>query len=159
VEDLPFLKSVYASTRADELALTGWDEAQKDAFIQIQFEAQHRYYHDQFPDADYAIVSAHGRDIGRWYVAREPDVFRVLDVALLPQWRGAGYGTALMESLLADAAHNGRCIELHVEANNRALHWYRRLGFEEIEVVGIYLRMRRGASPETLTVAEQASAA
>ncbi|MBL8252187.1 MAG: GNAT family N-acetyltransferase, partial [Candidatus Competibacter sp.] len=43
-EDCDFLFRVYASTRAEELALTGWDETQKQAFLAQQFEAQHHHY-------------------------------------------------------------------------------------------------------------------
>ena len=50
-EDEAFLYRVYASTRADELAPLGWDEAQQTAFLRMQFAAQHQYYHAQFPNA------------------------------------------------------------------------------------------------------------
>jgi hypothetical protein len=39
--DLPFLGRLYASTRLEELAVTGWPQEQIDAFLAQQFEAQH----------------------------------------------------------------------------------------------------------------------
>jgi ribosomal protein S18 acetylase RimI-like enzyme len=141
-DDADFLLHVYAATRADELALTGWDDSQKQAFLRMQFQTQRRYYHEQFPRADYFIVVATGMDVGRWYVDRAPGVMRILDVALLPAWRGKGLGSELMAGLLTEAARTGSAVELHVEANNRALDWYRRLGFEEVGDAGIYRRMR-----------------
>jgi hypothetical protein len=42
-DDLEFLCELYASTRADELALlVDWSEERKRAFLRQQFEAQHR---------------------------------------------------------------------------------------------------------------------
>src|SRR5262247_3015820 len=43
-EDEPFLMEVYGSTRAEELALTGWDEQQRGAFLKMQLDAQHVHY-------------------------------------------------------------------------------------------------------------------
>jgi hypothetical protein len=35
VQDQEFLSRVYAGTRAEELALTNWDEKQKSSFLQM----------------------------------------------------------------------------------------------------------------------------
>ena len=56
-DDLEFLFRVYASTRAAEMAVVPWDEAQKEAFLRMQFAAQDSYYHANFPSA-YALVYA-----------------------------------------------------------------------------------------------------
>ena len=39
-DDEAFLYRVYASTREEELAPLGWNEAQKTAFLRMQFTAQ-----------------------------------------------------------------------------------------------------------------------
>jgi hypothetical protein len=49
--DMQFLYRVYAETRTEELAITGWNEAQQQAFLAMQFEAQHRYYQQNYADA------------------------------------------------------------------------------------------------------------
>src|SRR5437588_12635383 len=51
-EDEAFLLDVYGSTRLDELALTNWDQTQKDAFVRMQFTAQQRHYSQQSPTAE-----------------------------------------------------------------------------------------------------------
>src|SRR4051812_19114238 len=51
--DLSFLYKVYASTRAQEMALVPWSDAQKQAFVRMQFEAQHKYYREQFTTASF----------------------------------------------------------------------------------------------------------
>ncbi len=140
--DRAFLYRVYAGTRADEMALLDWDLVQKEAFLRQQFEAQHRYYREQFRAARFDIIEQGGRDIGRLYVDRRDDELRIIDIALLPEARGAGAGGALMRDLLDEATAAGLPITIHVERMNRALRLYRRLGFVEIEDQGVYLLMR-----------------
>ncbi|WP_157276834.1 hypothetical protein [Paenibacillus sp. Soil766] len=41
-EDESFLYEVYASTRVEELALTGWLEHEVDKFLRMQYEIQQR---------------------------------------------------------------------------------------------------------------------
>jgi ribosomal protein S18 acetylase RimI-like enzyme len=130
--DEEHLYRVYASTREEELAPLGWAEDQREAFLRMQFTAQDRYYRAQFPDADYQVVLAGERAAGRLYVDRRPDEIRVLDIALLPEHRGGGIGSALLRDLFAEARTRGTPVRLHVERSNPALRLYRRLGFEPI---------------------------
>lgn len=157
--DAAFLLRLYSGTRAEEVAATGWDEAQQRAFLAMQFQAQHQYYHQQFPDAEYAVVMVEGQAVGRWYVQRDPQVLRVLDISLLPEWRGRGLGGELMAGLLAEARREGVAVELHVECNNPALRWYQRLGFREVEDAGIYRRMRWSAAARAAAVGQPVAVA
>jgi hypothetical protein len=102
--DLPFLERVYASTRHEELASTGWSSEQKAAFLKMQFELQHPYYRSHFPDCCFDIVRASGSDIGRRYVNWADDSLNIIDLALLPEWCGRGIGTAMLEQLQNEAA-------------------------------------------------------
>ena len=42
--DREFLYQDDASTREEELEVTGWDDVQKATFLQMQFDAQHTFY-------------------------------------------------------------------------------------------------------------------
>ncbi len=149
--DEDFLYAVYASTRQDELAPLDWDEAQKTAFLRMQFLAQHTYYQEQFSDAAFEIVLLDGRAIGRLYVARREDEIRLIDLALLPEHRNAGIGTLLLKELLAEAAEARKPVRIHVERFNPALRLYTRLGFRPIADRGAYwfLEWAAGAQPNT----------
>jgi GNAT superfamily N-acetyltransferase len=140
-EDEKFLFEVYASTRLDELAALGWSEAQREAFLRIQFRAQHQSYLAQFPMADFAIILRHGRPIGRLYIERRTDEIRGIDIALLPDYRRAGIGTAILQDLVAEATRHGTPFRIHVEKFNRAQRLYNRLGFTILEDDGVYLFM------------------
>jgi ribosomal protein S18 acetylase RimI-like enzyme len=140
-EDEAFLYQVYASTRADELALVDWDEAQKEAFLKMQFNAQHQEYQRNYPDADFLIILLNDQPIGRLYIDRGEDEVRLIDIALLPEYRNGGIGTAILKDIQAEAANVGKSVTIHVEMFNPALRLYERLGFRKLEDRGVYYFM------------------
>jgi ribosomal protein S18 acetylase RimI-like enzyme len=141
--DAEFLYRVYASTRYEELAPTGWTIEQQEAFLRSQFAAQDAHYRQHYPAARFDIVHAWGERVGRLYVERRSDEIRVLDIALFPQFRRRGLGCALLVSLIDEASALGQRVSLYVERNNPALNLYRQLGFVPIDAHGIYLLMYR----------------
>jgi len=136
--DAVFLFSVYASTRAEELAQTGWDAAQKESFLRMQFEAQRRCYDNDYPGAEFLIILVDGEAAGRLYVHRRETEIRVVDIALLPEFRGGGIGTGLLSGLLEEGARTKRRVSIHVEVFNPALRLYERLGFQQVSSTGVY---------------------
>jgi ribosomal protein S18 acetylase RimI-like enzyme len=140
-EDEGFLFQVYASTRLDELAALGWSAVQREAFLRMQFRAQQQSYLAQFPKADFTIILYDEYPIGRLYIERRAHEVRGIDIALLPEYRQAGIGTAILQGLLAEAARDGKPFRIHVEKLNRAQRLYERLGFTTIEDDGAYRAM------------------
>jgi GNAT superfamily N-acetyltransferase len=138
-EDEQFLRAVYASTRAEELARVPWTDEQKRAFTDMQFAAQDADYRRNYPDAQYSIVEVHGVPAGRLYVDRCSKEIRIIDIALLPEHRRAGIGTSLLRALQDEARAAGKTLTIHVEKFNPARSLYHRLGFEQIEDKGVYL--------------------
>ena len=141
--DEPFLRALYRSTREPELDLTGWEEAQKQAFADSQFALQDHHYREHYRGAAFLVIERAGEPIGRLYLYAMPNEVRVMDVALIDAARNRGLGTAIMEAVLADAARDGAAVTLHVESFNRARTLYDRLGFREEAVDGVHVRMRR----------------
>lgn len=140
--DLPFLQQVYASTRAEELAVLPWTDAQKAAFLSQQFNAQHADYQRNYPGAEWLVVTLAGDAIGRLYVERNGREHSIIDIALLPKHRDHGLGSAIMGDLMDEAAAAGKPLTIYVEKFNPALRLYRRLGFQTIEDKGVYELMR-----------------
>src|SRR5205085_639943 len=68
-EDDEFLVRVYASVREQELALTGWSAAQRDAFVRMQFGAQQQHYRTHYPTGVHQIILLDGQPVGRLYWA------------------------------------------------------------------------------------------
>ena len=139
--DHDLLLRVYASTREEELAPVPWTAEQKAAFVRSQFEAQHSHYHQHYDDARFDVIMVAGVPAGRLYVHRGPADIRLMDIALLPEHRRTGVGTALLESLISEARAAKKSLSIHVEQFNPALQLYVRLGFAPVKQVGIYLLM------------------
>lgn len=149
--DEPFLSRLYASTRAEEMQqVVQWSEQQKKDFLEMQFQAQHKFYTEQFSDAELLIVRCRGKSIGRLYTDDRDDEIRLIDIALLPENRRHGVGGALLRKILQRGREAGKAVRIHVEKNNPALSLYHRLGFESIEDQGVYYLMQW--TPENLRV-------
>lgn len=145
--DLPFLSRLYGSTRTEELAATPWSDAQKAAFLQQQFAAQHTHYQTHYTGTDFLVIKRDGVEIGRLYLARWEREHRIVDIAFLPEHRRQGLGEALLRDLLDEAARAGKAVSIHVEKFNPAMGLYRRLGFAAAADAGAYDLMRwQGAS-------------
>ena len=145
-DDIPFLRHLYATTRAEELAATGWSDAQKLAFTDSQFGWQRHHYRTHYPGTEWGVLEDHGTPMGRLYLQRRITTYLVIDIALLPAWRGRGLGTALMKWVCTQARAAGKSVTVTVEKFNRAQTLYRRLGFREISEGDVYWEMEwRGA--------------
>lgn len=136
--DLPFVAALYASTRAEEVAATGWPPEMQAAFLQQQHQAQHAHYRRHYADAAWLIIQHHGTDAGRLYLDHGADDLGVIDISLVPAARGQGIGGAVLRDVLAMAAGSGRAVGIHVEKNNPARRLYDRLGFAMAEDKGVY---------------------
>lgn len=144
--DDSFLAGVYASTRAEELAVTGWSDEEKAVFCRGQFDAQSAHYRENYPGALLQVIEKEGVPIGRLYVAHWEREVRIMDIALLPEHRGSGLGTKLLRELQGEACSAGKTLTIHVERFNPALKLYERLGFQMVEDKGVYLLMSWGGS-------------
>lgn len=129
--DAAFLRALYGSTRAEEMALVPWPAPMKAAFLDDQFRLQTVHFAQFHPLADYLIVEEAGQPIGRLYLDRRPDGFLVIDIAFLPHRRGGGLGAELLRHAHRRARRAGaRRLWLHVSIlNPRAQRLYERLGF------------------------------
>jgi ribosomal protein S18 acetylase RimI-like enzyme len=142
-DDRAFLVELYASVREAELAHVPWDEAARRAFVEQQYAAQDAHYRGNYPGATLDVIEIDGERAGRFFVHRGPSDIRIMDIALLPAFRGRGIGTGLLGTLIAEAEGSARTLSIHVEANNPARALYDRLGFRRAGDVGIYVSMQR----------------
>jgi len=146
-DDDAFLLKVYGSSRAEELAAVPWTDAQREAFLQMQLNAQHHHYRQLYPQCDFLIILDGESEIGRLYAARLKDQLRIIDITILPEERGRGLGTSILRDLMTEAAAMGKPLRIYVESFNPSLRLFERLGFSKIEEEGIHLLMewREGA--------------
>jgi ribosomal protein S18 acetylase RimI-like enzyme len=140
--DDALMRDVFASTRARELELLAVDDGARAALLEMQFAAQSNAYRAQFPAASVDVVLAGGEPAGRLYVNRGADAIHLVDIALLPAYRGRGLGTRLLTRLIEEARGSSRPVTLSVERGNPARRLYERLGFRVSDAGEVYLSMR-----------------
>jgi ribosomal protein S18 acetylase RimI-like enzyme len=147
--DLPFLFNLYCDIRGPEVSAWGWDVAQREAFLRMQFEAQRRSYQAAYPEAIHDIVCCGGADIGRRLVAHTNEAKHIVDIALLSTHRNRGIGTGLIREVMDDCAAAGTILSLQVQRGNPAQRLYRKMGFRETDADPMYIQMawRPGADP------------
>jgi GNAT superfamily N-acetyltransferase len=139
-QDEDFLFELYASTRHEELEAWGWPPEMREAFLKMQFKAsqgQHRAY----PEAEFQVVLLDGAKAGRLIVNRTRAELQLVDMALLPQHRNAGIGTALLQRLFGEAAATGLPLRLQTARGSRAARLYQRLGFVQTGATELHLEM------------------
>lgn len=142
VDDLLWLRDLYASTRAEEMAPVPWPEGTKRSFLDQQFALQHAHYIAHYGDADFLALEHDGRPAGRYYLQRTAPSHLIVDICLFPALRGSGVGAALIRASQVEAAALGFGMHLSVACDNtRAQQLYQRLGFMVAGEQGPYIAM------------------
>lgn len=141
-DDLPFVAELYASTRREEVAATGWPPEVQEAFLRQQHEAQRSHYSIHYADAEWLIIEREGEPIGRLYLHEGAEDLLIVDISLVPHCRGQGIGGAILRDTLALGRERAKAVTIHVEKFNPARRLYLRLGFSVVDDVGVYELMR-----------------
>ena len=140
--DYDIMRRLYASTREAEMAHFPFDAAQKRAFLDQQFAAQFEHYGIHYPTCERNVIERDGVAVGRLWIDEWRDQIRLVDIALVPECRGAGIGSTLLRQVMDRGAAASKPVTIHVESFNPALRLYGRLGFEHVDTNGVYFLMR-----------------
>lgn len=127
--DEVFLAALYRSTR-DDLAPLAADEAMLAQLLALQHQAQVQGTRAMFPQAEHFLIARDGVPIGRLVLDRNAARIHVVDLALLPEARGHGWGGAVLCALQQLARDSALPLTLSVSvANTGARRLYGRHGF------------------------------
>lgn len=142
-DDQEFQFQLYSSTRQAEVAAFGWNSAQQEAFLRMQFTAQQNWYKAAYPQATWEIIELDQAPVGRMIVLRGGEFFALVDIALLSEHRGRGIGGGLVREVLAQAQEANVSVRLQVLKTNPAARLYQRLGFVTTGEDEMYLQMEK----------------
>jgi hypothetical protein len=140
--DKSFLVELYAATRAEEMAAVPWSDEQKQAFLQMQSEAQNLYYREIYPNASFNIIKSNDESIGRFYFAELADEFRIIDLAFLSQHFDKDTFIKLIRKVLQKGETSGKAVQIYLESFNPLAEIFTDLGFQKIGQHGIYFLWR-----------------
>ncbi len=127
-EDEEFLRHLFNET---EQSLQALPLELREALMEMQYRGREMTYSAQYPEAESWILCLQdGTAAGRHLVARQPNGFHEIDLAVLPEYQGRGLGTFALEQLQRRARAEGVGVTLNVAKANQAERLYTRLGFE-----------------------------
>ncbi|MBF0371094.1 MAG: GNAT family N-acetyltransferase [Magnetococcales bacterium] len=152
--DTPFLREMFGDTRALEVTYLEGSEADKQAFLDLQFALQSRSYWKNNPDGRFDIILLGETPIGRLYVNRSPYNIHIIDITLHNRYQRQGIGSRILKSLQNEAGAFQGSLSIMVEDFNPAVKLYERLGFGAVETHGVHIQMRwpsRNAEPTPVT--------
>lgn len=140
--DVPFLISLYGSTREDELAQAGnLTLEQKSAFVEMQYLTQSQYFQGKYPSASFDLLLDDSGPIGRRYLDRQKEVIHIIDLILKPESRGRGIGTMIMNEILKEAREKKLVITLYLQKTEQCWNFFERMGFRSIADDGVNFLM------------------
>jgi ribosomal protein S18 acetylase RimI-like enzyme len=144
-----FLFQLYASTRQHEISAFGWNPAQEEAFLRMQFKAQQQWYETAYAEANHQLIVVDEQPAGRILTWRECDGIRLVDIALLSEYRNRGIGAQLLRDLISKSENERLPMRLQVLKSNPACRLYQRLGFVKTGDDGMYYQMEKIAASST----------
>ena len=128
--DEPLLFRLFAVNKAAEFAPLGLAAQELDSLLLMQYRARQQSYAQSFPAAvDTILCRGDGAAVGRHLVERQPNCYRGVDLAVLPEHRNRGVGAWALRQIQQAAALEEIPFRLRVVKSNPALRLYERLSF------------------------------
>jgi ribosomal protein S18 acetylase RimI-like enzyme len=153
--DESFLFELFAESQ-DQLAGLRSNEALWRSLVEMQYRGRAMSYAAQHPQAeDSILLDEDGQPAGRLLLDRQPDRWRIVDIAVLAARRGQGLGTEVVRQCQQRAASAGARLELQVRPENPARRLYERLGFRVASEAGVSVEMVWSAADEMQSVEEK----
>ncbi|HAT50968.1 MAG TPA: hypothetical protein DCS88_11630 [Alphaproteobacteria bacterium] len=132
--DEEVLLTIFATTRGVMQVVSHkpeWSPEERLDFVRMQSRFQESAYRGPgYEGAFLDLVRYKGQVVGRLYILRQPGAqMRLMEITLLPKFRGQGHGSTLIRTIQADASHLDTPVIAMVEDDNPACSLYTRLGF------------------------------
>ena len=108
-----------------------WNEQAQDGYFQAAWTA-----HPQ------QIVQCDGVPCGYTCVEERPDYIHVRELVIHPHSQNRGIGSFVLRQVMAQAQERGLPVRLGTHHQNRALHLYQRLGFEEFDRTDVHILLQ-----------------
>jgi ribosomal protein S18 acetylase RimI-like enzyme len=116
--DIPFLLELRRQTMSEHLRASGIEPSESERRVRVLAS---------FDCAEIILLA--GASVGLLKVVRGPDNWDLVQIQIVPEQQGRGFGRTILEKLLADAWRAHVTVSLSVLKVNPARHLYERLGF------------------------------
>jgi ribosomal protein S18 acetylase RimI-like enzyme len=130
--DKDFLFSLFESVKGPDITRMPVNDVMKSHLLHMQYRGMAQSYRARYASEAFSIVIINGKPAGRLIMDVTDDRIHIVYIALLPQWRGRGIGSAVMRAVLARACVLRLPCEATVAVDNvQSLQLWAALGFIE----------------------------
>ena len=140
-DDQEFLYRLFYSVHTEKLRLVPLGEEEKTKLVELMYQGFTRHYSSLAPVSDDRLILLNNESIGRMILLQTREEIRLADLAILPEYRKRGIGSALIGQVQTESMMSKRPVRLQVAQFDRALGLYRRLGFYKTDVEGPYIHL------------------
>jgi ribosomal protein S18 acetylase RimI-like enzyme len=137
-DDESFLQELFFDVRSVEFTQMGFPLEQLTPLLSMQYKAQTQSYKAQYPNAEHSIIELSGEKIGRLLVNAKEKTVHLIDIAILHNFRGQGFGSFLLEKLKSEREIIGLSV---YKTNFGAIKLYEKHGFAVTNDDEMYLEM------------------
>lgn len=128
--DEAFVGTLLRRLIVDELQAWDWPEALRENITALQYNGRRQGARQLHPAGESRLILAGEAPAGWLLVDRSGESFFLVDIVVAPEFRGQGVASAVLRSLMQEAAAAGRPLRLMVRRINApAIRLYERLGF------------------------------
>ena len=120
---------LYASTSKDVLDDLGWTIGSQRTFVIMQAQTEEWNRARLYPGMDRLTICVDDMPVGRLLVCMRNNMLHLVDLSLLPRFRGNGIGTQLMTEILEEARNARVPVKVKVRKESGAIRFVERLGF------------------------------
>lgn len=137
-DDYDFLYALHKAAMKESVArMWGWNEAWQQDYFQKKFDPSER-----------EVLQWQGQDIGTISVRETAEDLYLALIAILPEFQGRGWGTAVIQNLIHQTQQTGKTFTLHVlKTNPEAQKLYERLGLQVIAEEEYKYKMQLASPP------------
>jgi ribosomal protein S18 acetylase RimI-like enzyme len=150
-DDQEFLYRLFYSVYSEKLQLVPLSAEEKKALVELMYQGFICHYNSLAPASDDRLVLLDNESIGRMILLQTREEIRLADLAILPQYRRRGIGSALIGQLQTESTMSKRPVRLQVARFDHALRLYQRLGFYKTDAIGPYLHLEWSSKRASLT--------
>ena len=126
--DESFCYRLYEALQIERLGWQNWNGPERDGLLRLSYNGFKLTYQN-IPGVEDQVIAEEEEPVGRLVLIHRDREVRLADIALLPEARNRGLGTACLRLVMERARLAGKVVRLQVSQNNQAQTLYKRLGF------------------------------
>jgi ribosomal protein S18 acetylase RimI-like enzyme len=143
--DNAFVKQVFFSAHGQQFSILPLEPDALARLLQLQFDAWHKGTRARCPTSQLDIILVNdSTEAGIVWHDTSATSLRLLELSILPSYRGKGIGTAVLQEFASRAENSGLSLTCSVARDNPgALRLYERFGFRVRSSNEVYLELIR----------------